>query len=113
MILGCHDLTIFNPRSKNARGWRRNVNNDFKKLAQKEKPICVLHHPHTTVKRRTWLNAWGCLIKTLPSVKYAGSGRYYESDRERSEWDTLDKILKDTKNTTTIDFIIWREQEAI
>ena len=113
MILGCHDLTIFNPRSKNAKGWRRNVNDDFKKLAKKEEPIYVLQHPHTTVKRRTWLNAWGCLIKTLPSVKYAGSGRYYESDRERSEWDTLDKILKDTKNTTSIDFILRREQEAI
>jgi len=113
MILGCHDLTIFNPRSKNARGWRRNVNDDFKKLAKKEEPIYVLQHPHTTVKNRTWLNAWSGLIKTLPSVKYAGSGRYYESDRERSEWDTLGKVLKDTKNTKTIDFIIWREQEAI
>lgn len=109
MILGCHDLSVFNPRSKNAKGWRREVNNDFKKLAEKEKPIYVLQHPHTTVKRRTWLNAWGCLRKTLPSVKqHAGSGRYYESDRERSEWDNVDKVLKDTKNTTTIDFIIWR-----
>jgi hypothetical protein len=115
MILGCHDLTIFNPRSKNAKKeWRRNVNDDFKKLAQKEEPICVLHHPHTTVKRTTWLNAWNGLIKTLPSVKYyAGCGRYYESDRERSKWDTLDKVLKNTKNTKTIDLIIWREQEPI
>ena len=110
MILGCHDLSIFNPRSKNARGWRRKVNDDFKKLAKKEKPIYVIHHPHTTVKRRTWLNAWGCLRKTLPSVEqYAGAGRYYECDLERSEWDTLDKVLKDTKNTTSIDLIIWRK----
>lgn len=114
MILGCHDLSIFNPRSKNAKGWRREVNDDFKKLAKKEEPICVLQHPHTTVKRRTWLNAWDCLRKTLPSVKqYAGSGRYYESDRERSDWDTLDEVLKDTKNTTTIDFVIRRKQEVI
>lgn len=114
MILGCHDLSIFNPRSQNAKGWRRNVNEDFKKLAKKEKPLYALHHPHTTVKRRTWLNAWSGLRKTLPSVKqYAGAGRYYESNRERSEWDTLDKVLKDTKNTATIDFVIWRKQEVI
>jgi hypothetical protein len=108
MILGCHDLSIFNPRSKNAKGWRRKVNDDFKELAKKEKPTYVLHHPHTTVKRRTWLNAWSYLRKILPSVKqYAGSGRYYESDRERSKWDTLDKVIKNTKNTDTIDFIVW------
>ena len=68
MILGCHDLSIFNPRSKNAKGWRRKVNDDFKELAKKEGPIHVLQHPHTTVKRRAWLNAWSCLRKTLPSV---------------------------------------------
>ncbi|MFH8120316.1 MAG: hypothetical protein QXS37_05945 [Candidatus Aenigmatarchaeota archaeon] len=109
MVLGCHDLSIFNPRSKNAKGWRKKVNDDFKELAKREKPIYVLHHPHTTVKRRTWLNAWRCLRDTFPSVKqYAGSGRYYEFDRERSEWDTLDAVLKDTKNCDTIDFIIWK-----
>ena len=58
MILGCHDLTIFNPRSKNAKGWRKKVNEEFRELAKKEQPICVLQHPHTTVKVRTWLNAW-------------------------------------------------------
>ena len=45
MILGCHDLTIFNPRSKNAKGWRKEVNEKFKKLAQRERPEIVLHHP--------------------------------------------------------------------
>ena len=35
MILGCHDLNIFNPRSdKNAEGWRKKVKEDFKELAK-------------------------------------------------------------------------------
>jgi len=107
MILGCHDLTIFNPRSKNAKNWRRDVNDEFKKLTEKKKPIYVLQHPHTTVKKRTWLNAWSGLRKTLPYVyvQYAGAGRYHESDRECSKWDDLETVLKDTKNTFTIDFI--------
>ena len=110
MILGCHDLSIFNPRSKNAKGWRRKVNRDFKKLARKENPECVLHHPHTTVKGLTWLCAWAGLTRMLPSVKqYAGAGRYYESDREQSKWDTLDRVLRLTKNTCTIDFIVWKD----
>lgn len=107
MVLGCHDLTVFNPRSKNAKGWRMSVNDQFKELSRKEKPICVLHHPHTTVKKRTWLNAWSCLRKTLPSVRhYAGAGRYFEDDRDRPDWDTLIDVLENTKGGSTIDFVI-------
>ncbi len=107
MVLGCHDLTIFNPRSKTAKDWRKDINNKFKELAEKEKPNFVLHHPHTTVKTRTWLNAWNGLRKIIPSVEqYSGTGRYFESDRERSEWDVLDDVLEGTKCGNTIDFIV-------
>jgi hypothetical protein len=107
MVLGCHDLTVFNPRSKNAKGWRKSVNDQFKELSRKEKPICVLHHPHTTVKKRTWLNAWSCLRKNLPSVRhYAGAGRYFEDDRDISDWDPLINVLENTKSGSTIDFVI-------
>lgn len=107
MILGCHDLTIFNPRSKNATGWRKEVNEEFKKIAKREKPEIVLHHPHTTVKVRTWLNAWCNLKKILPSVKiYASAGRYYESDRDLSEYDRLEDVLRYTRCGSTVDFIV-------
>jgi len=53
MVLGCHDLTIFNPRSDaKASGWRAQVKADFKKLARKYAPTIVLQHPHTNVKKR-------------------------------------------------------------
>lgn len=110
MLLGCHDLTIFNPRSKNAKGWREQVNKNFKELANAKHPIYVLHHPHTTVKRRTWLNAWNSLAKKLPSVKhYAGAGRYHEPDRDLSKWDSLDDVLTSTKQGASIDFVIWQD----
>ena len=108
MMLGCHDLTIFNPRSKNAKGWRKDVNERFKKIAKEEKPKIVLQHPHTTVKVRTWLNAWSCLKKMLPSVeRYASAGRYYESDRNPSDYDGIDDVLSCTKHGDTIDFIVY------
>jgi hypothetical protein len=95
MILGCHDLNVYNPRSANAKGWRREVNTRFREIALEEKPICVLYHPHTTVKRRTWLGAWSCLRKTVPSVHLcASAGRYFESDRRQDEYDSLDKVLE-------------------
>jgi len=112
MILGCHDLTVFNPMSRlnpNRAHWRKEINDEFRDLAKKEKSICVLHHPHTTVKRRTWLNAWNGLRKTLPSVqRCAGAGRYHEPDQ--SKWDTLDIVLKSTKCGSTIDFVVWKNQ---
>lgn len=108
MVLGCHDLAIFNPRSKNAKGWRKDVNKNFKEFANSEQPNFVLHHPHTTVKRRTWLNAWSFLVKKLPSVEYyAGAGRYHEPDRARSEWDFLDDVLSSTKLGSSMDFVVW------
>lgn len=107
LILGCHDLAVFNPRSINASGWRKQVNEEFTKMAKEQKPVYVLHHPHTTVKRLTWWNAWQQLNKTLPSVKqYAGAGTYFEFDRKRVEWDPLEVVCVATKKGNTIDFII-------
>lgn len=107
MLLGCHDLTVFNPRSRNASGWRMKVNQDFNKMAQDQKPICVLHHPHTTVTRRTWLNAWCHLLCVLPSVKYyAGAGVYFESDRPKSKWSSIDEVRGVTKKGDTLDFLV-------
>jgi hypothetical protein len=107
MLLGCHDLTVFNPRSKNATGWRLKVNHDFNKMAQDQKPACVLHHPHTTVNRLTWLNAWRHLSRTLPSVKhYAGAGVYFEPNRPKSKWSSIDEVLGVTKKGGTLDFLV-------
>ncbi|MCD6535735.1 MAG: hypothetical protein J7K49_01715 [Thaumarchaeota archaeon] len=108
MVLGCHDLTVFNPRSKIAKGWRRRVNEEFNELARREKPIYVLHHPHTMVKVRSWLNAWSNLRKTLPSVKaYAGAGKFHDPDREPyDKYDKIEDVLKYTKLGNTIDFVV-------
>jgi len=51
MVLGCHDMTVFNPRSEAAaRGWRQEVSERFRGMAKSYKPVLVLHHPHTAVK---------------------------------------------------------------
>lgn len=106
MILGCHDLSIFNNRNmKNTGRWRKEIKIDFRRLSKEEKPVLVLHHPHTTVKVTTWRNAWRTLEQELPTVvKYSGAGRYYEPDREK--YDTLNDVLKNTKKGPTLDFIV-------
>ncbi len=103
-ILGCHDLSVYSPRSKNAKGWRDNINSNFRELTRKEKPLIVLHHPHTTLKKRTWSNSWSTLIKENPSIRYfASAGRYYDGNRGL---DDLKTVLNKTKMGNSIDFII-------
>jgi hypothetical protein len=106
MILGCHDLTMFNNRNmENTGRWRRDIKREFRQLAGVEKPVIVLHHPHTTVTTGTWRNGWSTISKTLPSVQlYAGAGRFYERDRKK--YDGLNDVLNATKRSTTIDFIV-------
>ena len=108
MVLGCHDLTIFNPRSDaTASGWRLETKQEFKELAKQNTPSVVLHHPHTTVKRMTWLHAWNGLLAHLPSVRsYVGTGCYSFRDKNGSNRDPLDDVLNATKSPDTADIIV-------
>jgi len=69
MVLGCHDLTIFNPRAiAIVKGWRREIIDEFLGMATDFKPEIVLHHPHYTDSKFTWLNAWKNLERLLPQL---------------------------------------------
>lgn len=105
MLLGCHDLNIFNPRTITAKGWRRRVNKEFRILAKKQNPKIVLQHPHTTDSVFTWAAAWGGLRKILSTVTtYASAGRF---DKSRFKDSKLKNILIKTKYGDTIDFIVY------
>jgi hypothetical protein len=101
MVLGCHDLTMFNPRSDaTATGWRAEVKEKFKAIAHRRKPVQVLHHPHTTVKRMTWQHAWYGLLKEIPTVQsYLGTGCYSCRDsRNGFKRDSLESVLTSTRS---------------
>lgn len=106
MLLGCHDLSMFNNRNiENTGRWRKKIKMDFRRLSMEEKPVIVLHHPHTTVRVTTWRNSWRTMEREVPTVeKYASAGRYY--DPNRKEYDPLNDVLKATKKAPTLDFII-------
>lgn len=108
MVLGCHDLTIFNPRSDaKATGWRSEVKQKFKELSEEYKPRWVLHHPHTAVKRRTWLAPWSGLTQVLPSVTdYVGSGAFSRKDKGWDERDSVSAVLASTKTGKVMDVIV-------
>lgn len=109
LVLGCHDLGAFNNRNMiNTGYWRKQIKNDFRKLAWEEEPNYVIHHPHTTVKVRTWQNSWSYFGKELPSVKnYIGAGRFNDPDSLSTTWDDMDNVLKKTIKGESIDFIVY------
>jgi hypothetical protein len=96
MILGCHDLTVYNPRAQaTARGWRQDVNAKFRALAAARRPVAVLHHPHTTTKCGTWEGKWRRIGDELPFVRdYLGTGAYSFRDPGWDQRDGLARVLE-------------------
>jgi len=106
MILGCHDLTLFNPRSiaTTKAEWRIKIRDDFFKIIKEEQPTIILHHPHTTESPKTWGTSWGGVTRTVPTVtNYISAGRYIKRSEKSA---TLNEVLQNTKCGSTIDFII-------
>ena len=105
MLLGCHDLNLFSPRSAhNARGWRAATIAEFKRLAVEEKPDLLIWHPHKSDTPRTWLAGLCGLKRMLPNISYAGSGIYYNSGLAPRA--SLSQVLRGTKNLATIDLVV-------
>lgn len=107
MVLGCHDLNIFNNRNLEHTGLiRKTLKNDFRQLAKAKKPVVILHHPHTTPSSRTWASAWGWVRANLPSVKWYASAGRYDSEKELPLLDNTN-VLTDTKQGGSIDFVVY------
>ncbi len=105
LIMGCHDLNVFNPRVKaRAKKWRKDILNNIDKLMKRKRPTTVIQHPHTTDSLHIWKSALSGLFK-YPFVKYfCSAGRYYNNGTKcRSK---LEKVLSKTIKGKTIDFII-------
>jgi hypothetical protein len=118
MILGCHDLTIFNNRNWEKTGkWRKGIKEEFRGLTKKEGPSFVFQHPHTSDCINVWRPAWHILRQLIGSVeKYASAGRwphidYHAYNRGKKKGKPhcmLEDVLKNTKIGNSIDFIVHR-----
>lgn len=116
MILGCHDLTLFNNRNMtNTRGWRKDLKKEFRKLTKIEKPKFVLHHPHTISCMSVWTAPWAFLKTENPSIQayasagiwpYNGDHSYKNEKKHSSPHCTLTKTLEKTSYGNTLDFVV-------
>lgn len=105
LILGCHDLKIFDPRAQAVAGQRRQrIMRSFIAEAKRFCPEQVLQHPHSTDSPAIWRNAWKHLLRTLPTVQaYASAGVY--SDCGAKPRRPLSRVLAETAQGTTMDFV--------
>ena len=103
LVLGCHDLNMFSPRSKanlkkGSERYRRSM--QMRRLAKSFKPTMILHHAHSTDSPRIWAQPWNCAPKLLPgrgSVRHAWASAigyyYYGGETPRRE-------LRDVRRST-------------
>ena len=104
LVLGCHDLTMFNPRNQSRIKHPHLLERRSKMLAlaTEFEPKVVLHHPHSTDCTRTWCHGWGGVRRNLNAESWA-SGIAYCGHAPRA---SLDRILQTTKHGTVSDVVV-------
>ena len=97
LLLGCHDLNIYNARAitnlkEGSERWKRWK--EFRRVADEFKPTLILHHPHATDTSKTWKLGWSGLKKAYGNIQYASGISYTTAKPIKRE--SLVKVLLNT-----------------
>jgi len=107
LLLGCHDLNLFNPRGNSTvkKPWRKEAIQRFQCAVTCRRPAVVVHHPHATDSPRIWGPAINKLLCIAGSPdRFASAGRYHnQAGRPRV---CLTRVLDATVKGHTADFIV-------
>jgi hypothetical protein len=96
LVLGCHDLNIFSPRSRKSSRegtYKGKIIFFMQKKCDEFKPEVILHHPHSTDSLHIWSTAWSGVPKYIPSVKTYSSGIHYENVNGGAQRQPLERVL--------------------
>lgn len=113
LVLGCHDLNIFSPRSRSNRdphGPRGRRADDFISLAKRFRPAVVLQHPHRTDTPLIWAGGWFGVRDTLKPTSYA-SGIAYATVGRGPRRAPLADVAEGTKYGNVVD-VKWSRNKA-
>lgn len=107
VVLGCHDMTMFNSRGfENAGAERRRWMSVFRDRFQRWRPTVVLHHPHHTDTARSWSQDWKFAFSMLPQAPaIAASGICHDNPNGGPVRQPLGAVLEKTRFMPTIDFV--------
>jgi hypothetical protein len=96
MILGCHDLNLFSPRSRasiSKGSFRDKTISEMQTLSDRSKPYVVLHHPHYTDSPNIWQPGWSGIKRWVPSARIYSSGIHYANRECKHPRKPLQSIL--------------------
>ncbi len=130
MVLGCHDINAFSPRSRGSSEKKKAFHTDatfkskvmsqFDSLVDRRQPSVVLHHPHSTDKAGIWRQGWAGVNQHILSCDTYSSGicfrnRRFAGKNPASEppRGNLAKVLQATKRGDVVDWIQPRPRVVI
>jgi hypothetical protein len=96
MILGCHDLNLFSPRSRasvSKGSFRDKTISEIQTLSDRFKPHVVLQHPHFTDSPNIWQPGWSGIKRWVPSARIYSSGIHYANREGKHPRKPLQTIL--------------------
>jgi hypothetical protein len=79
VILGCHDLNIFNGRSRANQlpgGNRETRCRELLSVISDFRPSCIVQHAHATDTWRTWVTPWAEVAHRFPDASWASAIAY-------------------------------------
>ncbi|MFA6224078.1 MAG: hypothetical protein WC647_17390 [Desulfomonilaceae bacterium] len=99
MLLGCHDLNIFSPRSRASASqgtYKDQIMNKMDRLVKIHDPVVVLHHPHYTDSPRIWRVPWTGVDRNVPYCDTYSSGIFYGAGDGGKPRGRLEEVLAKT-----------------
>jgi hypothetical protein len=115
IVLGCHDLNMFSPRSiatRDPQGYRGRRSDEFIRQAIAYRPDVVLQHPHMTDTPNIWKLGWSGVMDRLEPGTYASGISYFKFDDEKPRA-TLDKVLSQTCFGNVNDYVWHSSKKSI
>jgi hypothetical protein len=108
LVLGCHDLNMFSPRSmatrdpKSSRGRRAD---ELMRLAVEFDPEIVLQHPHNTDTPNIWMGGWAGISRSLKAKSYSSGIAYFWPGHGKTRRAPMQETLDRTKHGNVADYV--------
>lgn len=106
LVLGCHDLNVFNNRARaNQKPGGERYNRCTKMLEEfrRFKPTVILQHPHATDTWKTWIQSWRAIGREFPDADWASGIAYAHLTKTRESLaDVLSKTNSEGDNGLSI-----------
>lgn len=96
LILGCHDLNVFNGRARANQkpgGPRHTRCSEMLGVFHSFNPTVILQHPHVTDTWKTWIQSWRAISREFPNAAWASAIAYTHPRKPR---EILENVLSKT-----------------